>query len=101
MTRKNSRIGDWLVQEGLLDPDTVEVIERERQRTRLRFLSQAIRERFIDQKLRSTLSRVLQGTPPSTSTLLPYPDLSSTRYRIILQHHSRVSQLLFATGLSL
>ena len=49
MTRKNSRIGDWLVQEGLLDPDTVEVIERERQRTRLRFLSQAIRERFIDQ----------------------------------------------------
>ena len=50
MTRKNSRIGDWLVQEGLLDPDTVEVIERERQRTRLRFLSQAIRERFIDQK---------------------------------------------------
>ena len=49
MTRKNSRIGDWLVQEGLLDPDTVEVIERERQRTRLRF-SQAIRERFIDQK---------------------------------------------------
>lgn len=50
MTRKNSRIGDWLVQEGLLDPDTVEVIERERQRTRLRFLSQAVRERFIDQK---------------------------------------------------
>ena len=50
MTRKNSRIGDWLVKEGLLDPDTVEVIERERQRTRLRFLSQAVRERFIDQK---------------------------------------------------
>ena len=50
MTRKNSRIGDWLVKEGLLDPDTVEVVERERQRTRLRFLSQAVRERFIDQK---------------------------------------------------
>lgn len=50
MTRKNSRIGDWLVREGLLDPDTVELIERERQRTRLRFLSQAVKERFIDQK---------------------------------------------------
>lgn len=50
MTRNNSRIGDWLVREGLLDPDTVEVIERERQRTQLRFLSQAVRERFIDQK---------------------------------------------------
>ena len=49
MTRK---LQNWrlAVQEGLLDPDTVEVIERERQRTRLRFLSQAIRERFIDQK---------------------------------------------------
>ena len=101
MTRKNSRIGDWLVQEGLLDPDTVEVIERERQRTRLRFLSQAIRERFIDQKTALDALSRFTGYPTIDLDIVTVPDLSSTRYRTILRHRSRVSQLLSATGLSL
>ena len=69
MTRKNSRIGDWLVQEGLLDPDTVEVIERERQRTAYAFFRKRFERGLSTKKLRSMPSRVLLGTPPSTSTL--------------------------------
>ena len=98
MTRKNSRIGDWLVQEGS-DPDTVEVIERERQRTRSAF-SQAIRE-SLSTKNRARCPLAFHGHLTIDLDIVTVPAQLSTRYHTILRHRYRVFQSLSETGLLL